>query len=108
MATDTPDPETWQLPEAVVEDLLTVPRCRYALEALAERGPLTVHDLAREIAGRERDEDPDRVSHGVAMRVYDDLYDRHLPRLTATAVVEFDPQHATLTLVDDTVREHLG
>lgn len=108
MAADTPDPEPWRLPERVIDELLSVPRCRRVLEVLATHDSLNVHDLARHVAARERGESPDCVSSGAAMAVYDDLYDRHLPRLTETSVVEFDPQHATLALVDDSIRDRIG
>lgn len=108
MPADSIEPEPWRLPERVVDELLCVPRCRHVLEVLATHDSLTVYDLARHVAARERDEAPDRVRTDAAMAVYDDLYDSHLPRLTETGVVEFDPQLATLALVDDAVVDRLG
>lgn len=107
MAADSLDSEPWRLPDRVLDELLSVPRCRHVLAVLASHGSVNVHDLARHVAARERHADPDGVSAGAAMAVYDDLYDRHLPRLTETGVVEFDPQLATLALVDDAVIDRL-
>ncbi|AQL43901.1 hypothetical protein BV210_14840 [Halorientalis sp. IM1011] len=87
MATHTADPEpdeidrAGELPPHVVDGLLASRRRRRSLRLLREaEEPVVVGDLAERLAGSEAD----------PRRVRAELYQCHLPRLTATGVVAFD------------------
>jgi len=98
------------LPRRVVSDLLADERRRRALECLdAADGPLTVAELARRVAGEEAGEPPGAVPGGRVAALETDLYETHIPKLTATGVVEYDSTLATvrLTPTADAVREAL-
>lgn len=93
-----------ELPEQVVSDLLSSDRRRRLLGCLEDHGGrLPVTDLAAAVAAREAgtevaDVDPDRHR-----AVREEIYECHLPKLTATGVVEFDSMRGTVTL-----REHVS
>lgn len=89
------------LPEAVLEDLLSVDRRREALAALLERhGPLCVEDLAVVARAREAGGDPDAVDPAERRRLGAAFFQEHLPKLTATGVVAYDSQLGTVELAD--------
>lgn len=90
-----------RLPDDVVADLLGEDRRRYALETLCreERG-MSVDDLAAEVCARERDTTPDDVEREERQEVRDELFQRHLPKLTATDVVTYDSMLGTLEITD--------
>jgi hypothetical protein len=80
------DAET--LPAAVIEDLLACEHRRTLLSVLHERdGPVPIGDLARELAPGS---DADRVSDSDRRAARTEIYQAHLPKLTATGVVHFD------------------
>ena len=93
MAVDSHDiPEGDQrLPPAVVEDIQSSPRCERFLDALADSGgEMPIRDAARAVCARERGVDADSVPADDCNAVYEDIYERHLPKLTATGIVRFD------------------
>ncbi|WP_235853493.1 DUF7344 domain-containing protein [Halosimplex salinum] len=90
------------LPESVVADLRASERRCHALECLDSRDdPLPVSDLARAVAARERDEPRAEIPDDVVDTVRRDLFQRHLPKLTATEVVRYDSQVGTVALSTD-------
>ena len=99
MATEHAQGPVDGLPERVVSDLLASDRRRLLLGCLEDHdGCLPVTDLAAAVAAREAgtnigDVDPDRHR-----AVREEIYERHLPKLTATGVVEFDSMRGTVTL----------
>jgi hypothetical protein len=97
------------LPADVVADLVEHPRRRLALRTLAAEGTMTVTDLARRVAAEERGEAPEAVPDSVVRAVREDLYEHHVPKLTATGVAEYDSMRASLSLTRGTnrVREAL-
>jgi len=86
------------LPAVVVEDLLSSPRRRCLLAVLDERGEAVVADLCALVRARERDEDVADVDRAERRAVRDDLFAAHIPKLTATGVVEYDSKVGTVTL----------
>lgn len=87
------------LPEHVVADLLSARRRRHLLACLEDAGgPVPVTDLAAAVAAREDDTDPGAVGPERHRNVRAEIYERHLPKLTATGVVEFDSMRGTVSL----------
>lgn len=87
------------LPDSIVEDLRESRRRCITLDRLDETDEAQpVADLAREIAAAERDVDPDSVDAEAVDAVRRDLYQQHLPKLTATGVVRYDSLVGTLEL----------
>ncbi|MFB6151307.1 MAG: hypothetical protein ABEJ40_05820 [Haloarculaceae archaeon] len=100
-----------ELPDDVVADLLAVDRCRLMLDCLSEREePMAIDDLASAVAARELGTRPDRVDEETVERVRDDLFQRHLPKLTPTGIVAYDSLLGTVALdtADERVLSALG
>lgn len=91
-----------RLPDSVVADLRESDRRRHALSVLAERSEsLPVSDLARHVVARERGEQTDAVPDEEVDAARRDLFQRHLPKLTATGVVRYDSLVGTVELATD-------
>lgn len=92
-----------ELPASVLEELTADRRRRELLAVLDEREePMPLLDLAREVVAREREVPNERVDDDSACEAREDIYQRHLPKLTATGVVRFDSLVSTVELaVDD-------
>lgn len=107
MATaNSPHPE--ELPEEVVNDLLAAERRKVALSYLAEQDdPVVLDDLAAVVRARELDVAPEAVSEPDRRAVREEFFETHLPKLTATDVVDYDSMVATVTLTDERLVEHL-
>ena len=87
------------LPDSIVKDLRESRRRRIALDRLHtmdEARP--VADLAREIAAVEHETEPEAVETEAVDAVRRDMYQQHLPKLTATGVVRYDSLVGTLEL----------
>lgn len=88
-----------QLPEAVVEELLVDPRRRAMLQSLwAHDGPIPMTQLAAHVIARERSVTLDAVPSEDRKRVRENLYEDHLPKLTATAVLRYNSRQASVEL----------
>jgi len=80
------------LPAAVIEGLVAEPRRRTLLGALIDHGgAVPVDDLAAQLAESAA---PSRAERRVART---EIYQEHLPKLTATGVVGFDSVLGTVT-----------
>jgi hypothetical protein len=93
MATESHDRFTMgpQLPGEVIEDILSADRRRTMLSCLSDNGgEMAITDLAACVCARERGVTEGSLGQRDREELYDDLYDEHLPKLTATGVVEFD------------------
>lgn len=87
------------LPDSIVKDLRESRRRCIALERLhAKEEAQPVADLAREIAAAEHETEPEAVEAEAVDAVRRDLYQQHLPKLTATGVVRYDSLVGTLEL----------
>jgi len=107
MAADSQNGETWQsdLPAAVVKDILDSKRRRLVLACLAESdGPMVVDDIAGAVCAREG---VDPTDHEMREAVQRDIYERHLPKLTATGVAEYDSMRGAVELLDDGLVDRL-
>lgn len=101
MAVDSPSPTDagHRLPETVVEELLAEPYRRAMLRSLrAHDGSITDRRLATLIVARERSIHPDAVPPRERDRARERLYEHHLPKLTATGVVQYNSRNASLEL----------
>ncbi|MEF8906628.1 MAG: hypothetical protein V5A13_02095 [Haloarculaceae archaeon] len=99
MATERAQETAERLPERVVADLLASDRRQRLLDCLEDRGGcLAVTDLAAAVAARETGTDLESVDPERHRAVREEIYERHLPKLTATGVVEFDSMRGTVTL----------
>ena len=80
-----------RLPGEVVEEILSVDRRRTLLACLTDHGgEMAVVDLAACVGAREQGGTAEGITDATRDRLYDVLYDEHLPKLTATGIVEFD------------------
>jgi|AntRauTorcE11898_2_1112593.scaffolds.fasta_scaffold68856_1 hypothetical protein len=97
------------LPDHVVTDLLGDARRRIALSYLAERdGPVALDDLAAVVRAREQNTTPKTVPECERRAVREEFFETHLPKLTATDVVEYDSMIATVALADDRILTHVS
>jgi len=88
-----------ELPDGVVADLLASDRRRTILSCLSDNGgEMAVADLATCVCARERGTATAAVPDADREALYDDLYDEHLPKLTATGVVAFDSLRGCVAL----------
>lgn len=95
----TPDtrPANPDVPREVLEDALSAPRRRRIVRTLLERGePVPLADLAAAVRASELETEAAAVPHDECRAVLDDLYDTHLPKLTATGLVEYDSMRGTV------------
>jgi len=105
-----PTDRTERLPADAVADLLASDCRRRALSVLANaQEPIAVTDLARRVAALEghtepsdvADADSTDVDTGKRDRLRREIYQRHLPKLTATEVVTYDSLVETVELATD-------
>ena len=90
-----------RLPESVIDDLLADPRREVIVQSLHEHDePIPVIQLAANVIARERSMDVDDTSRSECQRVAENLYEHHLPKLTATAVVRYNSRQASIELDD--------
>lgn len=79
-------------------ELLSDRRRRIALEILDEhRRRLTINDLTKEIAVRERDEEITDVPPGALTDIHHSLVHVHAPKLADADVVTYDDRRQTVT-----------
>ncbi|MFB6308155.1 MAG: hypothetical protein ABEH35_02400 [Haloarculaceae archaeon] len=96
------------LPDDVVADLLAEPRRRLLIAVLAEHdGSVTLEAAAGIVAARERGVAPEAVDETARRTVRDELFREHLPKLTATATVEYDSMCGTVELRRPELAEQL-
>ena len=63
--------------------------------------PFDTETLARHVAAREAEKDPESVSDAEHRSVHVSLVHNHLPKLAANGIVEFEPEKDTVRLADD-------
>lgn len=92
---------TTALPDRIRTDLLSSERRCRILSLLAAAGDEeSVADLAVKIRAAETDQSPDSLDSETVEAIRSELYDCHLPKLTATGVVEYDSTLDKLRLTD--------
>ena len=68
-----------------------------------------IDDLAATVLAHERGTEPDAVPRSECKAVRDEFFATHLPKLTATEVVEYDSMVGTLRLPDEEqITDHLA
>lgn len=92
--------------ESTVDDgvfaALASERRRIALRRLQTADdPVTLADLARDVAARQCDTDPSDVSEEVVEQVYVSLHHRHLPKLVYLGYLRYDEDRTSVVLTDE-------
>ncbi len=93
-----------------VFDLLSHSRRRHALAVLARyEEPLTLADLADEVAVRQHGTSLEEISADAVANIYFRLYHKDVPKLTAADVVAYDQERDLVAAADnlDQCLEHL-
>ena len=104
MATDTGSGElsTSQLTEAQVFDAAKNLRRRYTLYHLKREGePVTLGELAEQIAAWENDTTIENISTEQRKSVYSALYQTHLPKLEEAGVLTYDRNSNVVQFTED-------
>lgn len=76
--------------------VLSHPRRRYLMYALAENPEWTLRELATKLAAWETDVDERDVDAQTRDRFYTSLYHTHVPKLVAQGVAEYDAETGTI------------
>ena len=106
MATDGTRTTGDGLPGDVIDDLLGDERRQLLLVCLISRGGrMVIEDLAAHVRAREAGTDPEAVEAGRRRAVREEIFQHHLPKLTATGVVEYDSMLGTLELEKPSIAE---
>ena len=88
-----------------VFDVLAHRRRRDALGVLVDHeNPMTLADLADEVAVREHDTRIDDIPADDVMELYLSLYHAHVPKLAAAGCVRYDQEHDLIALCADDER----
>ncbi|PSP76174.1 hypothetical protein BRC81_13565 [Halobacteriales archaeon QS_1_68_20] len=96
-----------QLSLDTVFDLLSHSRRRHALAVLGNYDePMTLADLADEVAVRQHEASLDEISAEEVADIYFRLYHKDVPKLTAADVVAYD-QERDLVAADDNLDQCL-
>lgn len=86
--------------KTAVYDCLSRPRRRYALYRLEEvDDPLSLPDLAEDVAEWEAETSRSELSDERVKDVYMSLYHNHVPRLEDAGLVEYDQEQDAVELV---------
>jgi hypothetical protein len=99
---DTPT-DRLELPAEVCAELLSSRRRCRLLVTLAEGGEAAVVDLAAQLAAAEWGTEPGAVNELERQELRREIFDRHLPKLTATGVVEYDSLLGKLRLAEPAI-----
>jgi hypothetical protein len=87
------------IPERVLADLLESRRRCHVLDQLAAAGgEAIVDDLAAAVRAAERGCAPGEVGEAEREELHAELFERHLPKFTAIAVLEYDSMLGTVSL----------
>lgn len=94
------------IPERVrVELFASERRCRLLRALATAGGEQSVRDLAVQVRVEETGRAADRVDSDTVESTCYEIYDRHLPKLAATGVVEYDSTLDKLRLLDSELLE---
>lgn len=99
MAAESSESENESLSNDVLYEALSQTRRRYALHCLKQRDePVTVQELAEQVAAWENDKEIDALASQERKRVYIAFYQSHLPTMDDTGLVEYDEDEGTVAL----------
>ncbi|WP_458207456.1 DUF7344 domain-containing protein [Haladaptatus sp. NG-SE-30] len=99
--TDDVDGTETPLSRDVVFQVLSNQRRRYALHHLRRHeNSVEIGELATKIAAWENGVSVEEVTSKQRKRVYNTLQQAHLPKLSETGFIEYDPAHGELTLTE--------
>lgn len=99
MSTDTP--QSADMSPDLVFEILSNTRRRMVLYYLRQQGgPVSVQELAGEIAAIENDVSVDELTRQQRKRVYVSLYQTHLPKLEDTGIIQYDDDGEEVQLTD--------
>lgn len=83
-------------------DALAHQRRRHAIAALLEHDPpITLPDLADEVAVRERETALTKIPAETVKRIYLSLYHSHVPKLADAGIVEYSQEQDMVVLLAD-------
>lgn len=83
-------------------DLLSNARRRLALQYLQEeRGPVSIGELATQVAAMENDIPAEEVDSQQRKRTYVSLYQTHIPKLAKAGAVDYDSEEGVVELDGD-------
>lgn len=99
---DTPADQL-DLPAPVQAELLSSRRRCLLLVTLAEVEEATVDDLAGRISAAEHGIDPGAVDDAERVSICDEIFEVHLPKLTATEIVEYDSLLGKVRLLEPAI-----
>ncbi|KAB1198160.1 MULTISPECIES: hypothetical protein [Haloferax] len=94
---DTPT-EEGSLPKDEIFDLMSNHRRRYIIHhCKRENEPITLSDLAEQVAAWEKDKTIDELGSAERKTVYTSLQQTHLPRLERAGIITYDDGEVELT-----------
>lgn len=92
-------PKQTAVPNDLVYRVLSDTRRRYAFHYLKQcDGPITLRELAEQVAAWENEKDRNALSSQERKRVYISLYQSHLPTLDKEGIVDYDSETGTVGL----------
>jgi len=90
-----------ELSSEAAYEFLSDRRRRYALHYLKQRQePVSVRELAEQVAAWENEKEIDQLASQERKRVYISLYQSHLPTMDKQGIVSYDPDDGTVTLAE--------
>ena len=91
-----------QLSTTTLFDVLANQRRRYALRSLkAYETPITLADLADDVAIREHERPITEIPAEEVKRVYTSLYHAHIPKLADEGILEYSQEQDMVALSED-------
>lgn len=100
-----------ELSQDMLFSLLSNPRRRFVLQYLNRTtNPVTLQDLATEVAAWENETDPESLTDKQQKRLYVSLYQTHIPKLEEAGIIEYDSDSGEITLTDQAgdLNKHLN
>jgi len=89
------------LSQDVIFDLLSNPRRRFVISCLKRIDqPITITDLAAEVAAWEEDVPVESIEREQRKRVYVSLYQTHVPKLADAGTIDYDDDTGTVALAE--------
>lgn len=90
-----------ELSQDTLFSLLSNPRRRFVLQYLNRVDePVTLQDLATEVAAWENETDPENLTDKQQKRLYVSLYQTHIPKLEEAGIIEYDSDSGEITLTN--------